>query len=263
MATPSSLSDSPPDRFAFAGDWHGNTNWANGCLLHLAAKGIDTVLHLGDFGIWPWTEGKKYLDSVEEMAARHDIRILFVDGNHEDFHQIEKVERDEDGLGLFRDHIIHLPRGFRWEWGGIRFGALGGATSVDRKWRTPGASWWPQEAITWQDAQRFVDGGPVDIVLTHDVPTGVKVPGITWERGVANWGAEAMQTAKEHQELLARALEPTKPKLVVHGHMHTRYSGIWKYDGGIAKVEGLDCDGTTREKNLWVVDLEGLAVMIG
>ena len=40
--------------------------------------------------------------------------------------------------------------------------------------------------------------------------------------------------------------------------MHIRHSAIWEYDGGMARVEGLDCDGTTQEKNLWVVPLESM-----
>lgn len=255
------LSASPPKGgLAFAGDWHGNTRWANSCLMHLASQGVDTVLHLGDFGIWPGADGREYLDSMEKVAARTGIRVLFIDGNHEDFEQIGMVQRDDDGLGMFREHILHLPRGFRWEWGGVRFGALGGATSVDRAGRIPGRSWWPEEEITWRDAERFATGGPVDVVLTHDIPAGVVIPGMTRERGVKSWGRDAMDAAERHQELLARALAPTHPKLIVHGHMHVRHTGVWEYDGGVARVEGLDCDGITREKNLLIVPLEELMV---
>jgi len=252
------ISAHPPKRVVFAGDWHGNTNWAGGCLMHLASKGVDTVLHLGDFGIWPGLGGQQYLDSLEKVANRTKINILFIDGNHEDFEQIENVERDADGLGMFREHIKHLPRGFRWEWDGVRFGALGGATSVDKAGRVPWRSWWPQEEITWADAERFATSGPVDVVITHDIPIGVEIPGMTRESGIAIWGHEAMDVAERHRELLARALAPTPPKLIVHGHMHIRHSAIWEYDGGMARVEGLDCDGTTQEKNLWVVPLESM-----
>lgn len=247
-----------PDRLVIAGDWHGNGQWAGGRMFSAAAAGADILVHLGDFGVWPGAGGVRYLDALEKLAARNNLPILFIDGNHDDHDQLHDLEMVA-GLGYVRDHIWHLPRGMRWEWGRLRFAALGGATSVDKTDRTPGQTWWPQEAITEHDVRRFVAGGPVDVVLTHDRPAGVVTPGITREAGIAEWGEEAIDEAGRHGEILASALIPTHPKLVFHGHLHRRYTTTWHYPGGSARVEGLDCDG--RPGNTLRLTMEDLALL--
>lgn len=82
----------------------------------------------------------------------------------------------------------------------------------------------------------------MDVAITHDRPAGVATPGITRAGGVALWGEESIDRAEAHERLLADALIPTKPRLVLHGHLHTRYTTTWHYPGGTAQVEGLDCE---------------------
>lgn len=48
-----------PTRIALAGDWHGNTRWALHALEAAARQGCDTVVHLGDFGLWPGHDGAR------------------------------------------------------------------------------------------------------------------------------------------------------------------------------------------------------------
>jgi predicted phosphodiesterase len=42
---------SGPPTAALAGDWHGDRAWANARLQSLGERGIDVVLHAGDFGV--------------------------------------------------------------------------------------------------------------------------------------------------------------------------------------------------------------------
>lgn len=251
-----------PRRIAFAGDWHGNANWANGVITSLAARGVDVVVHVGDFGIWPGGQGREYLASVDKVAARSGIDVLFIDGNHDDHHQIAEAPRAE-GLGRFGEHIWHIPRGTRWVWGEVRFGGLGGAVSVDRDGRTPGVSWWPEESITVADEQAFQSGGQVDVAVTHDCPSGVAIRGVTFEQGVRAWGYRAIVASEEHRKVLAAALDPTRPAVIVHGHYHVRSSGVWSHDGGWAEVEGLHCDGFRPAiNNVLVTTIDDMALRV-
>ena len=59
--------------------------------------------------------------------------------------------------------------------GGLTVGALGGAYSVDQEYRTAGKDWWPNEEPTTSEARKLMNGGPVDVLITHDVPAGVTV----------------------------------------------------------------------------------------
>lgn len=123
---------SQPDRVLIAGDWHGNTRAAQVALETAATLRAPLVLQLGDFGLWPGHEGEHYLTELEAHAENLNILIAWVDGNHEDFTQLNATPISDDGLQWQRPHIAHLPRGSRWTWHGIRFAALGGATSLDR-----------------------------------------------------------------------------------------------------------------------------------
>lgn len=96
------------------------------------------------------------------------------------------------------------------------------------------------------------------MVFCHDRPWVVETPGITWAAGAALRGEEAMETAAWHARRLADALIPTRPGLVFHGHLHIRYTALWKYPGGAARVEGLDCDGVADPADNVIIDVRRL-----
>lgn len=60
---------------------------------------------------------------------------------------------------------------------GLVVGGLGGAFSVDYHHRTEGKDWWPNEEPTQEEAEKLVAGGPLDILITHDAPSGVPLKG--------------------------------------------------------------------------------------
>ena len=109
--------------------------------------------------------------------------------------------------------------------------AMGGAHSIDGPggvwgpFRGPGNGWWPQETISYDDAQvamRVADdlrleGRHVDVMVTHDCPLGVDIPGIDgYEAGVAN------------RRQLTGIVDHVEPQLLVCGHYHRRVSGRHK-----------------------------------
>jgi len=87
-------------------------------------------------------------------------------------------------------------------------------------------------------------------LLTHDAPAGSQVPGLS-----DGWPPAALEHANTHRERLQESVQAIGPKLVVHGHLHTRYTN--RLASGTV-VEGLDCDGTTYSKNVLVLDLLSL-----
>lgn len=58
---------------ALAGDWHGNARWAVARIADVAERGVDLILHLGDFGIWPGESGLAYVRQVEEACAERGV----------------------------------------------------------------------------------------------------------------------------------------------------------------------------------------------
>lgn len=104
---------------------------------------------------------------------------MVVGGNHDDPGLLRSaVERgvNQDGFAALAPRVLHAPNGVQWVWGGVRFGALGGAPSVDHPARVEGVSWWRDEVISEGEIRTRTSGGPVDVMVTHDVPAGLRLP---------------------------------------------------------------------------------------
>jgi hypothetical protein len=139
-------------------------------------------------------------------------------------------------------------------WGDVRWLALGGAHSVDRPWREPGTSWWHEETITDLDVARAVAGGPADVLVSHDCPSGVDIPGLADTAHL--WPAEEIVAAEAHRARLREVADVVRPRSIWHGHFHRRYSADADLGYGAVAVSGLDCDGSTLDRNVSVVALD-------
>lgn len=247
-----------PEQVLIAGDWHSNAQFAVQVLKQAHADGITHILHVGDFGIWPGQDGVKFLRTLDRQLETYGQTLWFLDGNHEDHDQLDALPIDpQTGVRRLAGRIFHLPRGFRWSWAGRTWMALGGATSLDRKRRIPGRSWWSQEEITERDVAAATADGFVDVMLTHDCPAGVPIPGLT-----EGWDPHELLRAHAHQQRLARVVHAVRPELLIHGHFHTRYDDRLNYhvedqlDGPVrawCAVHGLGSDDGTTVDNTTTV----------
>lgn len=244
-------------RILVAGDTHHNRDWC-ATLSKLARRHrCSYVLQVGDFGYWPrWKNkrgkptGQSFLDSIDEHAERNGVEWVFIDGNHDDHASLSDHHPDDQGFVTVRPHLRYAPRGQRWTWDGVRFGALGGAYTIDavvdgRLQYTPGVDWFPElEQVSDADVDRL-GAGVLDVLVAHDAPAGVALQGwrVAYEKELV---------ANQTRVALRRAIEATRPELVVHGHWHVRHH---------AELEWVDHEATERSGNLaWVnVDIEGFA----
>lgn len=237
-------------KIAYAGDWHSNTGWAIKAINHASFEKADIIVHLGDYG-YDFHPG--FIEQIESTLAVVGIELWFVDGNHEDFSWLYKQPIGEDGRRKISDHVYHLPRGFRWEWNGVKFLAMGGAYSVDRRWRKLNASWWREETITPEQVEKAIADGPADVLVSHDCPSGVTIPGIG--DGPQMWPYDAIMKSKEHQEELWRIVDAVQPREIWHGHYHRRYDALVNFGYGQVEVHGLDMDATSLASNIVFVEL--------
>lgn len=244
-----------PSRITFAGDWHMNTRWAVAAIRRARQNGADVVVHTGDFG---YAFAPRFLLPLSGVLEETGLELLFVDGNHEDHTWLSQIKRRSDGLGIVGSHIWHLPRGFRWNWDGVRFLALGGAHSVDRQARLQrNLMWHPEERISLPEAIAAGVGGPADVMVTHDCPAGVMLPGIDDRTGPVPFPAEEIATSQEHRELLRTVVDVVRPGVLFHGHYHLTH--VQTVDlGWPMHVVGLDMDGTSMLLNTVTVDLDQL-----
>lgn len=229
----------PPDgaeitRLFVLGDTHGNLDWIRSAAKQARRLNCHAIVQLGDFGLWPdmrvmRNEGRavlneRFLDAVAGSFAHHQMRLLFLDGNH-DAHELARAKYPADavtGIRAIRDGVISwADRGSVWDWHGVKFGALGGATSIDKDARVEGRSWWPTEEITEVELQTLLDraNGSVDVLLTHDAPALVPT--------LPPLSDPVMRARCERSmSMVARAVDALKPQVLLHGHLHVRYSGL-------------------------------------
>ena len=258
-----------PNKLMMAGDWHGNLPWAFKAINYAKANGVDTILHVGDFGWWKAGQSTwRYLKEVDAELKHCGIQLYWVDGNHEDhsFWNTFNVPGAEPVPLSSYSSICHLPRGYRWEWWGDTWMALGGAYSVDRSFGTEGETWWHGETLDAEQVEYACRPGKVDIIVAHDAPAYVKVPGIVPGKAVwLNMGGKprqvpgyALDEAQSHRDLLQMIVNKVKPVELYHGHYHKAYNALCSIaEGGYVNVRGLDKDETTMAANTWFIT-EGL-----
>jgi len=246
-----------PYKIAFAGDWHGNQRWAIDMIDAAGAEHADVIIHTGDFG---YKFAKGYLNALNAALEEWDMNLLFVDGNHDKQRTIWRYTRPTrtDGLEsprMLRSRIWHLPRGYRWQWGEVKFLAMGGAYSVDRDFRLHG-EWWPEEEITERNVNDALKLGETDVLISHDCPRTVKIPNL--EKTSVFFPEHAIWRAEVHRDRLLRLVVGVRPRLIVHGHYHRSYGLSTELGYGPISVIGLDCDETSKEKNLKYVLLQDI-----
>ena len=144
----------------------------------------DYLIVAGDFG-FPWDFSAEECADIAWLESR-PYTVLFVDGNHERFdHWAERpMELWQGGLTQRLSDtspIRRLTRGEVFELDGSTVFTMGGATSVDKEYRIPYSSWWPQELPderNFEEARTKLDsvGWKVDYVITHTCSTRMLSP---------------------------------------------------------------------------------------
>lgn len=245
------------ERIMLAGDVHGNGAHLAKLFQRARQLECEKVIALGDFGVWPGSYGRRYLELASRLTEETGIALWFLDGNHEDHDKLDKVfpdarrAQDPDLTPQPWPNlpgITYLPRGATWSEHGVTFMALGGAYSVDEEWRTPGVSWWPQEQLKpWQAAEAIRRApAQVHVLLTHDCPTMCFEPQLT-----LNPKLDAR--SRGNRELVDAVRASVRPPVTVHGHMHTPCAG----NDEIGLSWGLACDTDPFRDSYAVMELFG------
>lgn len=244
----------------FAGDWHGNTAWAQSCLKMFASHGVTQVYHVGDFGVWPGPEGEKFLRRTAKVADSFGQTLYIVLGNHENYDRVARMDLDSDGWLTLPAYpaLKFAPRAHAWQDShGVSFAALGGAGSIDRNLREEGKTWWQAEEITDTDVAAFAslpllraiagnDSPPVDIMLSHEAPAGLLRGGGPLPHFAT---PEVLHYCQEQRVRLRTAVEVARPRWLIHGHwhqfIHDALEGITVDSQEFhTQVIGLDRDGS-------------------
>lgn len=237
------------------GDWHGSARWMRQVLTCAARDGFKVIVHVGDLKVLWYDEYPTYPepgDFTAELAGLLEelgLVFIFIDGNHDAHPSLRALPVNSDGFGVISDRLLYAPRGHRWSLGGMRFGALGGAYSIDRYRGTEGDDWFVDEVTVPGDVAAL-GSEPLDVLITHDVPAGIDV------ETMFDLPESIERECNIVRSLLRDAVRATEPALVFSGHWHQRRTGL--VPGTETRVHVLDKEFTMG--NAVTLDLGSLTV---
>ena len=223
--------DTSVNKVMLLGDIHNRRPVLETALQAADDEGCDVLVQVGDFWLQDcaWRGFSPHQAELMWTALNAPIPVVVVDGNHEVWPCLSGFQQRPDTQTARRDgRPLHLggslwwaDRGSVWEWGGARFGALGGTVSPD-KWIPRLAPYrWAEETTTQQDLDRLIGNASdgLDVLVCHDAPTDTTglVSGLPWKmpNGV-------QREADRAQELVQSAIDATSPTVVFHGHWHQK-----------------------------------------
>ncbi|MBU1251218.1 MAG: metallophosphoesterase [Actinobacteria bacterium] len=251
----------PDHLVAVSGDWHGSYRWVQSVLpsIRRASAEVRTVFHVGDFGLWP---AGKFVDSVDYWAKKTDLHLVVTPGNHDDWDQL--AAPFAAGVpAQISDHVTFLPRGCRFTVGGRTAVSFGGAASHDRAWRlkqrSKHAIWWPAELATETEVQAAIDGGPADILFTHDVAGTVtpKVAAVISQRSDEDDPDDLEYVARSRAQIDA-VRAAVRPRLHFHGHTHVH--DLAEVPAPHGPVRTVSLADESKYGNTVLLDLDDLGV---
>lgn len=188
------------------GDTHGDPRSINKLNSKNFARGRelskdDVVIIAGDFGfLWEQKESaheRYWLDWLNDKP----FTVAFIDGNHENFDRLNALDcedRFSGSVGVVRDSVLHLKRGYVYDICDKSIFVMGGGLSVDKGNRLklesgykckagtdtyiktgsspkPRSLWWPEEYpnaeewdFAWKNLARVKFS--VDYVISHVPP---------------------------------------------------------------------------------------------
>lgn len=234
-------------KLGLIGDIHGNHRWLSRQLSILSERGVRAIVQLGDLGIWGDPRSDQALVRAIDACPVDFVVVL---GNHENYDLVETLPVNEAGIRMFGQAIV-LPRVHRMDVDGRSALFVGGAASVDVRWREPGRTWWPQEAISSGDVEEASSGGHADLMFTHEAPFGI--PNL--ESRLVGWPEPAgVLYSQESRERMRSIVDAVQPVVLFHGHHHVLMDSRL----GNSRIVGLGRDG--GEGNAAILDTRTLDV---
>ena len=239
------------------GDTHGDIQSVSHKIsMAKMVGGIQRLVILGDYGLWWGFEGVQFLDQCNTLATAANMQIFAIPGNHE-CHELwshmvkgaQEAKATAHGWAYVRSNVLLSPKVHQFRWGGKQFVVAGGAVSIDKDYRLEYERkkgkriWSPNEQLLDADVDTIADwnrlgyqhGGfdSVDYLLTHDCSNRTPFRG----------RLKPDINSQIHRQRIDEVLKITKPKMHLHGHMHTRYDWINRSgDDAWTQTYGLECN---------------------
>lgn len=210
-------------KFLILGDVHGCWGDMNVTIARALRRNPDIthIVQVGDYGYgsWPHSKGKPFVASKSffgptEMELYNNVEKLWIDGNHENFDQLE-IDK-----GAWQPGWTYMPRGSVIEVDGYRVMFFGGAASIDKAHRVEGSSWWRQEDITYRQVQETIDSvdGNIDALFSHEHAESIPYSDVRYKHDHLE--------SKSNRKLLQAIVDNFQPSFCFFGHHHHQDKGM-------------------------------------
>lgn len=185
---------------------------------HPECRAGNTFIVAGDCGIvWDYYARFDPSRDIINGFAKSGAKLLFVDGNHENFDKLERlpeVTMYGGPVGFVSDEIFHLKRGNLYEVEGKKILAMGGATSISKN----GVDWWPREMPSEEEIRLLYttvrQNRRVDYVVTHTCPLSV------WGDIIVRCGLKVLDIDRSLEEHLEYVRQRLSFRKWYFGHFH-------------------------------------------
>ena len=205
-------------------------------------KKDDIVIVLGDFG-FSWNK------SLQNSWNALDIECLTLSvmGNHENYDLIKScaVERvfGADAYKL-NPRTFYLMNGEIYDIDGIKSFVFGGADSIDKAYRVPRISWWPEEIPSYSEFRRGLNNleknnWDIDLFLAHTCPSDVSLSLFNYPRKLK----DLVEDMLSQYEYRIQENNPKKEYPFLFGHHHNfklgdKYICLYNQVMSLQKEEG-------------------------
>jgi predicted phosphodiesterase len=156
-------------------------------------EAVEHSIQIGDFGMGFFEEGE-----LPEMPPGH----RFIRGNH-------------DSPELCKQHPNWIPDGTVEN--DVMF--IGGAWSIDWKWRTPGVSWWEDEECSDEQFEQMIktyEAVKPRVMITHDAPMSA----------ILKFFNPYSYYEARTQTYFDQMLQIHQPQVWIFGHWHKDVMGV-------------------------------------
>jgi predicted phosphohydrolase len=173
-------------------------------------KGRRDTVQLGDMGVGFWK-----LRGTEFIPDQNPPHSKMVEGNH------RFIRGNHDNPSVCRRQSQWIPDGTVE--GDVMF--IGGAISVDRRWRHEGVDWWPDEELSAAELERLIGvyaGVRPRIMVTHDCPQFLE------QTMVAASGRDKSVVPSRTRQAFSAMFEQHRPQHWVFGHWHRTIQATWR-----------------------------------
>lgn len=144
----------------FIGDTHGFFKVIDD---YIEKSDADMFIQVGDFGYYP---------NLQHYYIPPKKPINFIEGNHDHIPSLVSLK----DITEVWPNAFYIPRGHVMQLGNSLVGFLGGADSVDYKFRSKDYDWWTEEQIMEEDCQKLLhnlNGRELNLLVTHTPPQSI------------------------------------------------------------------------------------------